>query len=156
MTGRPKKGDRLEAALWYNPLHPQEIASAKDGIRKAVQSIAEQYQLIVGPVEWTDFAPGDARIPDPPPHMPRGVRLMLGEAEVLAQIEAPAAPKPFVDDLERVDLVRLRTITRDAYARNYPDAPALTDAQCDEVIEQIGPESAMRAVRASVDSGSVH
>jgi hypothetical protein len=121
-----------------------------------LQAIAEQHHLAVGPPIWTELAPGDARVPEPPAHMSRGVRLLLGEANVLELLAFPVTPRAFVGDLEKHDLARLRVITRQAYAANNPGKPPLTNAQADEAIEAIGPDSAMKAVRAAVDGRTVH
>ena len=44
----------------------------------------------------------------------------------------------FITDLDPVDLRRLRDITRRVHAKDYPHLPALSDHQCDVVIEDIG------------------
>lgn len=56
----------------------------------------------------------------------------------------------FVADLDAKDLHRLREITRRAYRQRFPNSPPLADSVCDHYIEQLGPQSAVRALRATV------
>ncbi len=60
----------------------------------------------------------------------------------------------FVTDLDPVDLRRLREITRRIYAKDFPLLLALSDHQCDRIIEQIGGSIKMeQVVREAVDRG---
>ncbi len=57
----------------------------------------------------------------------------------------------FVHELNPADLARLRDITRLAHAWRKPGERRLTDAECDAVIEEIGPDSALRTLKQAVD-----
>lgn len=54
------------------------------------------------------------------------------------------------------DLERMRAATRDAHRRARPYAVALTDAQCDAVIDAVAPGTAENIIRRAVYAKAVH
>jgi hypothetical protein len=77
-------------------------------------------------------------------------------AVVLTERAAVVPATGFIYDLTAKDLARLREVTRLMHYQAYPDSPLLTDAECDEIIERIGPQVALKNLRGAVDSKTVH
>jgi len=138
-----KKGDFIESAMWFAT--PDEKQECKRSIRKAIEKCEEA--MILAPVSWAEYSPDHKRCPDPPEGSEHGITLLVGEAEVLAIKEPPPVSR-FVDNLEHKDLNLLRNITRSAHLKYNPDSDLLTDAQCDQIIESMGPEAAVKTMRA--------
>lgn len=138
-------GDVLETAIWLCGAETPELKGRFEcDLQATLASMAADQGVMIGPLLMTEKKPGQHRVP-PVPDEVQGmdVRLLVGEAQVIG-IEPTVAPWSFVMDLDKVDLRRLRKITRQA-------APhALTDAECDEIIDEIGPDSALRTLRERV------
>ena len=145
-------GQVFEAAGWFVGEPPEQM---KADLRRQINLAAETHGVVFGPVTFRVLAPGDERVPEPPKHLPRGVRLLVAEAAVVA-IGSGVAAQSFIADLDPIDLERLRTITRQAHRRHNPNAPQLTDMEVDVIIDEVGRGSAMKALKAAVDSGTVH
>jgi hypothetical protein len=109
--------------------------------------------VIMSGAVYTEKLPGDDRVPPVPNHIHGpGVRMLVCEATVVAILKADIIKSTgFVADLDKRDLERLRQITRAAHQKAQPMERLLTDAECDEVIERIGPQSALATVREGVD-----
>lgn len=141
-----KIGDRLETAFWLTGTesaallehHREEIAA------NALETFAA-FGLIPGPIEWTVLLPGADRVPPVPTHI-QGPEVQLLVATVVAVAKAPETrTRTFVGDLAQKDLEILRMFTRRGAQRE------LTDIECDDWIEQLGPEAAMAAVRKGLN-----
>jgi hypothetical protein len=144
-----KLGDILEAAIWITGDEAPEIRARYEGdVRVSITRACEQAGVIAGPVQWIEKRPEDDRVPEVPDHITGSrVRLLVAEAAVVAQ--APMNPAgSFVANLDRIDLERLRALTRRQHAREMPGT--LSDEQCDEIIEAIGPEAAIATLRRTV------
>ena len=152
-----KIGTDLEIAFWLTGDEaPRVLAGVEAVCCQAFSQIEETNGVVCGPVTFITKRPGDDRVPTVPDRVQGpDVRLLVAGTTVVA--ERPAALRPsFLADLDPVDLARLRILTREAHRRSRPGSPALTDGECDAVIEQIGPESAAATVRGAVDSRAVH
>lgn len=149
-----KIGDILPAALWYNPWQPQDYDRAKEGITETLGLVAENDGVTISPVTFEVLEWNDDRLPEPPKWAHNGVKCLLGEAVITGYV-SDIKVTSFLADLDKKDLERLRDIQRRVHRKYYP-GEVLTDAQCDSLIEQIGPEAAFDAVKRAVDSGSVH
>jgi hypothetical protein len=148
-------GHAYEFAIWLTGLEsPERIEAERDAMLVAFDRIAERDGVLLTPATFKELRPGEDRVPPVPKHIGGpNVRLLYAEAEVVGQ--APMlVVNSFLGDLDPVDLERLRTITRRT-ARGYGQA-AMTDEECDRMIEEIGPDAAMEAVRNAVDSRAVH
>jgi len=66
---------------------------------------------------------------------------MLATAEVIG---LEPRQHGFLTELEDRDIWILRRATREAYARAWPRARALSDVECDEMIAELGPEVARK------------
>lgn len=146
-------GEPFQAAGWFLP---GGEAACRREIAAAFRVAADEAGLRFGPIAWRSLDPQEDEAPAPDRDAPRGVRLLLGEARVVGyKPQIPVYDGAFVESLDPKDLARLRAITRRAHAKRNPGKPPLTDAQCDIVINEVGPQAAGRVVRAAVDSGQV-
>ncbi len=146
----PKVGEVLESADWYRS--DNERRASAIAIRIEFANTERQFGLILGPITWQDMKVGDEHTPDPPgPEY----KLLRGEAKV-ACYRPVLRTSYFVNELDAVDLARLRIITRRAHHSACPRERALTDAQCDTVINEHGPRHAENAIREAVDARVVN
>lgn len=146
-------GDVIQAAIWIDGTETQEMRQAFE--RDVTAVVAEgqaDHGVVVGPVIWSEKRPGDERVPPVPNHIQGpDVRLLVAEAEVIG-LAPPGVGSFVVNELEPDDLERLRRITRRAYetmmtAHGHRGVDRLSDRQCDTIINDLGPEAAMHALR---------
>jgi len=152
-------GMPVEVAVW---LTGRETGAQIERWRRDVAAELGRFELengvLLGERVWTEKRPGEDRVPKVPAHISGpNVRLWVCEACVAA----PARPviekaTGFVHDLDKRDLERLRALTREAHAAAWPTAPILTDAECDEVIERVGPGVALKRLYDGVNAGAFH
>ena len=145
-------GDVLETAIWLNGEETDELLSRfRADLSKAIVFIEEQEHVIIKPIQFVEKRPDTHRVPPVPAHIHGpNVRLLVAEAEVLCRQPFVVTAGSFLLELESSDLERLRTVTRKVAPHQ------LTDAECDEIIEEIGPEAALATVREAVDTGRIH
>lgn len=148
MTGSPSAGDMLEASLWYNSLNPLDKVAAQRGVRECLEIMAQACGLLIGDIIWEDIGPEDGRVPEPPEAYYGAPMCLYGQAPVVAARRAPVSA--FTHELEDEDLERVRTHTRKA-AAGY--GQYLSDEECDEIINRIGPDAAVARLR---DGAAVH
>ncbi len=149
-----KPGDVLEAAVWLDGRETAEHWRLYEAdLQEQLARAGSLHGMVIGPLMWAEKRVGEDRVPKAPEHITGpNVRLLVAEAKVVCLMpDCPAAGGSFVDALDPADLARLRDITRRAHAWRNPGEPRLSDAECDAVIEQIGPESALRALKQAVD-----
>lgn len=160
MDVAPQVGFPVEVSVWLTGCETAEIVERfrRDCVIE-LSKWAADIGALMGPATFTEKQPGEDRVPPVPPAISGpAVRLLVCEARVAEVLRPQVAPAPggFVHDLDRQDLERLRIITRNAYAKHHPGSNPLTDTECDAVIERIGPESALRTLRGTVDSKELH
>lgn len=145
-----KIGDFIESAIWITgDESPSTRARYEQDVRQAVADFCEEQGHENGPVTFTEKRPGDDLVPQVPDHVQGSrVRLLVGEAQIIGNRVATSEGS-FVANLDKKDLVRLRTITRNAHAKYRPESSTsvLTDNECDQYIEQYGPEAAIETLR---------
>lgn len=136
-----KPGDLAELAIWIEGTETDEML--RQWRSDCVYLMAQNHEppLKLGPVSFEIKRPGDDRVPAVPDRI-KGpdVRLLIATAEVLGFETAKRAT--FVDDLSEADLVKLRGVTRRKLGHKGP----LTDMQCDQIIERLGPVAAGMAL----------
>lgn len=149
-----KIGDTIESAAWLTgeETHEQEV-SYKDRVREAMGELCKNKGYRHGEVMFLKLRPGDERVPEVPDHIQgQDVQLLVGEAEVIGKrIER----RPFLGELDRKDLERLRRITRAAHHTHRP-GERLSDAEVDDIIETLGPEAALDTLRRAVSGDTLH
>lgn len=141
-------GDRIHNTMWVTgDESPQMRADYERQVREAIDYMCRENGVEHGDFKVSEHRPdadlsefiGDTQVPD---HIQGSkVRLLVIEAEVVKSIEVGS----FVHNLERGDLMKLRKITRDAYARHFRRFP--TQGEVDEIIESLGPDAAVEALR---------
>ena len=148
MTLRP--GDALETAIWMDGRETEElIEQFEKDLRVYLAEIADNQDVIIGPLIMTVKKPGEDRVPEVPDYLQGpDVRLLVAEAQVVG--ESFVSEGMFVADLEPRDLERLRTILRRVHQIYNPGKPELSTEMCDEYINQNGPDAALEALREQV------
>jgi hypothetical protein len=143
-----KVGDVVENAIWITGDEAPGIRQQyEQDVRNAITDLCTTEGVEHGPVTFVEKIPGSDRVPQVPDHVQGSrVRLLVAEAVVVG-LAVQTSQGSFVANLEKKDLVRLRTITRRAWAKQHPD-DVLTDKQCDDYIEQLGPDTAVDMIRA--------
>lgn len=152
-----KLGEAVQGAMWFTGEEtPERKRELVEQIKTEISTTVEGAGFAHGEFRGTIMMPGEADCPEVPDHI-QGVEVVLMILEVDIVCRLPNLTKrSFVGDLDRKDLMRIRAITRGAHLSANPGSVPLTDAECDDIIERIGPESAMADVRNSVDSGTIH
>lgn len=153
-------GDMLESAIWLDGTETMIDRVRFQGVVVGeLNSYCRRYGLELGPVTWAEKVPGDPRVPPVPEHIQGpGVRLLVAEAEVIGNPGIVIAKPGFAHDLEPEDLAILRRVTRKRYRQQYPNRkthPDPTDAQCDTLINDLGPDAALDTMRAATP-GDLH
>jgi hypothetical protein len=160
MDVTPRIGLPVEVAVWLTGRETDDmIERFKRDCMAELGRFGLERDCVMGPATFVEKLPGEDRVPQVPAHVSGpAVRLLVCEAHVVATGMGEAVTKAtgFVYDLDRRDLERLRKITRRAYQRRHPEQAMLTDAECDAIIEEIGPESAIKTLRGGVDSKELH
>lgn len=143
-----KPGETIERGWWLKGSEPPDARAAiEDLMREDIAEVASGYNVLHGVVTFHEKRIGEPRVGEPPKNFNGpDVRLLVAESEILAYYEAEPG---FVTELEAKDLERLRERTRAAYSRAWPWKQRLTDAECDEIINAIGPDAALDELRRS-------
>lgn len=137
-----KVGDVIESAIWVTGDESQAMRKQyEQDVSQAIADLCTEEGFEHGPVAFIEKRPEEAGHPVPDHVQGSRVRLLVAEAEVLS-VSVLSSEGSFVANLDKKDLDRLRTITRRAAKK------VLTDAECDECIEQYGPETAIELIRA--------
>lgn len=142
-----KIGDVVENSIWVSGDESEELKIRyKSDVREALEDLCVQAGYEHGPVRMHEKKPGDDRVPPVPDHINGSkVRLLVVETELVEKVVSPGEPS-FINNLEPKDLIRLRKITRDSAFKQMKIH--LTNDQVDEIIEMLGPDSAIDALRA--------
>ena len=120
----------------------------KQDVTEAIDYFCHEHRFSFSPVTFSEKKPSGDRVPKVPDGI-RGinVRLLVAESEIIGR--RPETPKgSFIAYLDKLDLDRLRTITRNARLKIHRQS--LTDTECDEIIEEIGPDAAVDVLRKQV------
>lgn len=145
-----KPGQTVETAMWLDGNEtPAQAAQFRQDVLTAMLEVARQQGMALSPLRWTEKHPGDDKVPEVPDHIQGpDVRLLVAEADVMACLEKVGVGN-FLAELEPRDLMRLRRVTRKAYAKQFPMYHPLTDRQADTLINDLGPDAAL----ASLETG---
>lgn len=150
-----KIGMPIEVAIWLTGREtPNQIEAFKKDCTEEVGAFGVMNGVVMGAPVFTEKRPGGDRVPQVPDHISGpDVRMLVCEAVVVAERSLIVKSSGFVQDLDAVDLARLREVTRRAHQRAKPLEMPLTDAQCDAVIEELGPTTALKTLGANLGSG---
>lgn len=151
-----RPGDTIESAIWLTGEETQDLRDRyEDDVRNAVSYICHEKGYTHGPVRFVEKRPGAERVPAVPDHVQGiDVRLLIGEADVTGNVPQ-LERRSFIGDLDAKDLERLRTVTRREYERAHP-GQSLSNEECDDIIDELGLEAAVEAVRKAVEGQTVH
>lgn len=143
-------GSTIESAIWLTGTEPEHLRDRYErDVRESIAMLCAETGFVHGPVTFTVKQPGDDRVPPVPDHISGpDVRLLVAEAEVVGQ-GPEVSTRGFVGELDAKDLERLRGIVR-------RQRPELSDVECDDVIEELGPGAALDALEHAVNGGAVH
>jgi len=153
-----KPGEAFETAIWMDGRETEhQFTQCVADITEAFGRMAVEAGVVIAQPLFTIKAPGGERVPAVPIGISGpNVRLLVGEAKIIAWAPEASPAGGFVQQLDAIDRERLRIITRRAHRTANPGAERLTDAECDALAEQVGPESAAKAIKAMIDSRTVH
>ena len=142
-------GDTIESAIWLDGQESLEDRQRfEHDVAQSIKTVCRDEGLLHGPIRFIEKRPGEDRVPQVPDNVQgQRVRLLVGEAEIVAK-RPQVKPDSFIANLDRMDLIRLRKLTREANRKQ--NNAGLSDAQCDQIIEQYGPEAALETLRKGV------
>lgn len=140
-----KIGDLIESAIWLTGEEsPEDRQRYEADVIEAMDYFCSKHRFIHGPVVFIEKKPGQDRVPEVPLHIIQpqtgNIRLLVAEAEIVGKAPETSIGS-FVANLDKTDLERLRTITRQTRMKLHKQS--LSDAECDEIIEEIGPDAAL-------------
>ncbi len=135
-----KTGDLIESSIWVTGDEPKALLDRyKQDVTEAISYLCQENGMTYGDVTFIEKHPMDD-IPEVPDHISGSrVRLLVGEAYVTGVV-VETTEGSFVNNLDHKDLMKLRTIIRRYGTRS--------NADCDAIIEQIGPEAAIDTLRS--------
>ncbi len=149
----PQVGQVFETGDWYAT--PQQKLQVEQSLVIWFAQQGAENNCRFGEIEYEAMPSWHQRAPSPPPES--GMWFLAGRSRVIwVQPTVTRHVARLTDDLEPKDLDRMRHITRQAYRHRWPGKPDLTDQQTDDIINAVGPESAIKTLRDSVDSGYVN
>ena len=117
---------------------------------EAFRYIGSRNGVLFGEAEFEKKKPGDDMVPPVPDGCAeRELTFLVASAKVIwtPSFSSPRPDSLFAAQLEPDDLRRLRKLTREAYTKAYKGKLPLTDAQCDTLINELGPEAAVDSLR---------
>ena len=141
-----KIGDEVENAIWLTGDEPEGMRKRYErDVIESIDFLCEDKGFYHGPVIFSEKRPGEDKVPPVPDHIQgQRVRLLIAEATITEK--RPETSKgSFVANLDKKDLDKIRKMTREAYAKSY--GTLIGNTKCDEIIEELGPESAVETLR---------
>lgn len=151
-------GMPIEVSVWLTGREtPNQIDAFKKDCAEEVTAFGVMNNVVMGAPVFTEKRPGEDRVPQVPLHIHGpDVRMLICEALVVAERTMIVKSSGFVQDLDLVDLAKLREITRRAHQKARPIEMPLTDVQCDAIIEELGPTAALRTLGADMGTEALN
>ncbi len=134
-------GDVIETGMWVTGDDDPKLLERYDSdVKEAFDYFIGSQGFTYGEVKKYEKHPMDDRVGEVPDHIQGSrVRLLVYETEVTGRrIENTGS---FIGNLELSDLKRLRGIIRKCAKRQ------VSNKECDMIIEEVGPEAAVEAMR---------
>ena len=147
-----RPGEPVECAIWLSGTETAEQIERwkTQDCADIARRTEEVYGVRLGPWKFETKRPGEDRVPPVPDHINGpDVQLLVGVALVAYGKPRIEHETGFVADLDKDDLKKLRALTRRARAK--AGHPPLTNRQCDQIIEALGPKVALKELRRSVN-----
>jgi hypothetical protein len=144
-----RAGETLEAAFWLTGKETRDdLVRITENAQNAFERAAEHHHVVLTTPKARTLRPGGERVPQVPDEISGpDVRLLVYEATILCPMPDFSLAPSILADLEPKDLALLRKVTRDAHRKRYKRATPLTNEECDRIIEEIGPDAAVNALR---------
>ena len=146
-----KIGDTVHNAIWTTGDEPAEMrAHYEKQVRDSISFLCDENGFVCGGFKTSEHLPDTdlskfLKEPKVPDHIQGSkVRLLVIESDVV-DTKSKVEIGSFVHNLDKADLHKLRHITRKAYAKHHKQI--LSNAECDEVIEQLGVDAALETLR---------
>lgn len=147
-----KPGEIAEFAIWLNGQETEEQMQhfRSTIIPKMVENTQKEHSNKIMLRNMREYIkrPGEDRVPKVPKNIQGiDVRLWIIEHDVFpgpAYIEHKAS---ITHDLDNKSLQTLRRITRREHAKAHPGMPALSNKQCDAIIDALGTEMIAQMLR---------
>jgi len=136
---RPRKGDWITSAIWYNADLPKDRETAEDAVTDVIFEMAWENKVRTKPIEWEHVDPMDPRVPTPPDHMQGNIMCAIGAAEVVHDLRLGS---DFTSEIDLPDLIRLREATKKQF--HMSGGLEMTDEEADELINEFAPEVAAK------------
>jgi len=137
---KPRPGDWIRQAYWYNADDPKRKEEAEDKVSTAIFEMAVGFNVATKPIQWEHVTPDSPQVPPPPKRMQGNLKCAIGSAEVVTRF---VLGPQMTDTLEPPDLDRLRAATRRAH-RTAGGGGLLTNEECDDRINELAPSVAAR------------
>ena len=140
-----KVGEVIVNSVWTTGDEPEGMKERyKKDIIESFDALCKTEGFIHGPVTIYEKRPGEGIVPVPDHIQGSRVRLLILEATLVEELVLEVKPT-FVGNLDLADLVKLRKITRDRCAQELKRI--VSNEECDEIIELLGPDAAISALR---------
>lgn len=141
-----KLGDLVENSIWITGDEPDSLLNRyKRDVTESIDELCEHKGFFHGDVTFYEKRPEDEDVPEVPDHIQGSkVRLLCAESPVIKK-RPEKIESSFVHNLDKKDLARLRRLTRVASMKYYKRM--ISNSECDEIIEAIGPEAAIETMR---------
>ena len=139
---KPRPGEHIRQAYWYNADIPNDKEDAEDKVTTAIFEMAVGFGVTTKPIQWDHVAPDHADVPTPPDHLQGDIKCAIGSAEVVLRL---ITGPQMTDQIERNDLELLREATRRAH-RAAGGVGHLSKEECDDRINAVAPDTAARHV----------
>ena len=134
----------IQGAWWYEP---GDRDKAMYQVRERIEQKAREERRVTGPINWRDLPPDSEELTDSPPvEFGPGTMCLLGEAMARPKYHVVTPLSGFTHELEKKDLETLRAETRKALDASFPFDRDRSNARVDAVINEIGPETAMKTL----------
>lgn len=150
-----KPGQIAQFAIWLNGEETEE--QLKDFMEVQTKKIIEETErqnnnsIVLKNLRHAIKRPGEEGVPRVPSHI-KGidVRLLVFECDVFEGDKKIERHASITHDLDSKSLQTLRRITRREHCAAHPGMPALSNKQCDSIINAMGTEIIARMLNASV------
>ncbi len=141
-------GEVIINSIWITGDEPEGMKERyKKDILDSFDVLCRKEGFVHGPITMYEKRPGDGIVPVPDHIQGSKVRLLILEAELVEKLAVQSEPTSFVSNLDRVDLAKLRKITRDRAAKDL--RRIISREECDEIIEELGPDAALDTLRTT-------
>ncbi len=146
-------GEVFERGQWVRG--EQEVSTAIKALFGLFIAAEKARLVCFGPIAVEVLALDDKRCPEPPVG-PCLDGPYTGMVVAYAEVKQLVVPSSFLESLSVGDLGSLRQVVRAEHQRTYPWMLPITDIECNEMIDKLGPGAAEKSIQRSIDSQTRH